>query len=186
VAFAAFVALLAIVGVTRGIEVLVSARRARRSSRAVVAEGGWFPVMVVLHLAVLVLPPLEVLALGRTFRPVLAALAAVVLLLATALRVWTLRTLGAAWNVRVLLPEPRAVVTTGPYAFLRHPNYLAVLVEIAALPLLHAAWLSALALTALNALVLAHRIRVEEAVLSRLPAWSAAMRDRARLIPGVF
>jgi methyltransferase len=128
----------------------------------------------------------EVVWLDRPFVPLLAALAASVLVLATSLRVWTLRTMGRSWNVRVLRPSPEEIVTTGPYAWIRHPNYLAVILEIAALPLLHTAWISCLTLSAFNAFVLYHRVRVEEAQLEQLPAWRAAMSDRARWIPGLF
>ena len=78
------------------------------------------------------------------------------------------------------------VVTHGPYSFIRHPNYLCVILELAALPLLHSAWLSALVLTAWNAGVLFVRIRTEEAMLMQIPRWRDAFSRRARLIPGVF
>lgn len=183
-AFRAYLGLVALFALARGVEVLVSARRARARQAALVSEPRLFPVMVLLHAALLAAPPLEVVALARPFRWDLAAGALVVLGLATALRVWTLRTLGRAWNVRIVLPE--AIVTDGPYAWIRHPNYLVVVLEVAALPLVHGAWLSALALSALNAAVLAARIRTEEAALATLPAWRAAMADRKRLLPGVF
>lgn len=182
----AFASVLALVGALRLGEALVSLRRLRRRPEALVREPVGFPAMVALHLLLLVAPLGEVLWLDRPFVPALAAGAAAVLLLATALRIWTLRTIGRAWNVRVVVPEEQAVVTTGPYAWIRHPNYLVVVLELAALPLLHSAWLSALALTLLNAAVLAARIRTEEAALARSPAWRAAMADRARLLPGVL
>ena len=107
-------------------------------------------------------------------------------MLATALRIWTLATIGRSWNVRVVVPEDIRIATTGPYRFIRHPNYLVVILEIAALPLFHGAWMSAIFLTLLNAFVLLHRIRTEEAALAQIPAWVDAMRDRARLLPGLF
>lgn len=77
-------------------------------------------------------------------------------------------------------------MTTGPYRWIRHPNYLCVILEIAALPLLHSAWLSALGLSALNACVLAFRIRTEERLLTEVPGWREAFADRARFVPGLF
>lgn len=142
--------------------------------------------MVLLHVGLLTAPCVEVWLLERPLIPALAIGAAVVLVLATVLRVLTLRALGRAWNVRVVVPEEGAVVTSGPYRWIRHPNYLVVILEILALPLLHTAWVSALALSALNAVVLWRRIRTEEAALSQLPTWREAMADRKRLIPGVF
>ena len=104
----------------------------------------------------------------------------------TALRVWTLRTIGRAWNVRVVVPDEAQVVSSGPYAWIRHPNYLVVILEVAALPLLHTAWVSALGLSLLNGVVLWRRIHTEERALGQLAGWREAMAQRARLIPGVF
>lgn len=170
----------------RLVEALVSLRRVRARPRALVAEPWLFPLMVLLHLGLLTAPAAEVLLLERPFVPWLTGLAASVLALALALRVWTLWTLGRAWNVRVVVPEAEEVVSAGPYALIRHPNYLVVVLEVAALPLLHTAWLSALALSLLNALVLAARIRTEEAALAEVPAWREAMARKKRLLPGVF
>jgi methyltransferase len=142
--------------------------------------------MVALHTAVILLPPIEVLTLNRPFLPALATAAVALLALATALRIWTLRTLGKGWSVRVVPPDPNGIVTHGPYRYIRHPNYLAVLLEVFALPLFHTAWISCLVLSLLNAWILGKRIRTEEQVLSTLPAWRTTMADRARLLPGLF
>ena len=60
-------------------------------------------------------------------------------------------------------------MSSGPYRFLRHPNYVAVVVEGVALPLVHAAWITAVVFTVLNAGLLAVRIRTEDAALATLP-----------------
>ena len=185
-AFLLFTALLAATGVMRLAEVVVSARRASVRHDEVVSEPWLFPLMATLHTGLVFAPLAEVLWLGRTFSPAVGAAAVTVLVLATVLRVWTLRTIGIAWNVRVVKPEETTVVTSGPYAWIRHPNYLVVILEIAALPLVHSAWIAALALTALNGFVLWHRIRTEERMLSTLPAWHKAFADKARLVPGLF
>jgi methyltransferase len=186
VGLALFLLLIGATGVMRLVEVIVSARRMAERRDAVVAEAWLFPVMVVLHVGVIVLPVAEVVLLERALYPWLAVGAGMVLFGATGLRVWTLRSIGRAWNVRVVKPEPDAVSTRGPYRWIRHPNYLVVILELAALPLLHTAWLSALVLGAVNGVVLLHRIRTEEAVLSTIPAWREAMADRKRLVPGLF
>ena len=183
---AAFLSLLALVALLRILELVVSRARLRARPERLVAEPGLFPAMVLVHVGLIVAPAAEVLLLERPWTWTLSAAAAALLLLATALRIWTLRTLGAAWNVRVVVPDEAQVVTTGPYAWIRHPNYLVVILELAALPLLHGAWISALALSALNGCVLWRRIATEEASLSRLSAWREGMRGRARLIPGVL
>ena len=184
--FWAFVALFGVVALLRLLELVVSARRARERRESLVSEPGLFPAMVLLHVGLLIAPCVEVWLLGRPLIPALAIAAAAVLVLATVLRVLTLRALGRAWNVRVVVPEEGAIVTHGPYRWIRHPNYLVVILEVVALPLLHTAWISALVLSALNGVVLWRRIRTEEAALSQLPAWVDAMADRKRLIPGVF
>jgi methyltransferase len=82
-----------------------------------------------------------------------------------ALRWWCIATLGPRWNTRVIVVPGLAPVTAGPYRWLRHPNYLAVVVEGAALPLVHTAWVAALLFTVLNAVLLSVRIRVEDQAL---------------------
>jgi len=186
IALASFVALLAATGVMRLVELGVSWRRIARRRGDVVPEPALFPAMALLHAGLVVSPIVEVVALGRPFIPLLAAVAAVVLGVATVLRVWTLRTLGRVWNVRVLPPPADGVVSSGPYRYIRHPNYVCVMLEIAALPLVHDAWMSAIALSLFNAAVLVVRIRTEEAALMRIPAWRVAFERRARFVPCVF
>ncbi|MBL4848266.1 MAG: hypothetical protein JKY65_22335 [Planctomycetes bacterium] len=183
---ALFGALLIVVAALRLVEVCVSWARLRGRGSRLVAEPTLFPLMVVLHVGLIAAPLVEVALLGRPFLPVLAGVAGGVLFLATALRVWTLATIGRAWNVRVVVPDEGQIVTSGPYAWIRHPNYLVVILEIAALPLLHTAWISALGLSLLNAIVLWRRIKTEEASLSGLEAWRVAMAGRARLLPGIL
>jgi methyltransferase len=179
-----FVCLLLATGAMRLAELAVSVRRIRERPADLVDEPALFPAMAGLHVALVALPILEVFLLDRPFLPAVGIPALATLALATALRVWTLRTIGYAWNVRVLAPP--VIATTGPYAYIRHPNYLVVILELAALPLVHTAWMSAVILTLWNAAVLARRIRTEEATLGRDPAWQDAFRAKARFIPGVF
>lgn len=183
--FALFAALLLGTGGMRLVELAVSRARAAARPEAVVPEPALFPAMALLHTALVVAPLAEVVILGRPFVPWLGGLAIAGLLAATALRIWTLSTLGRVWNVRVLPPPPDAVVTAGPYRWIRHPNYLCVILEIAALPLVHGAWASAAALTLANAAVLAVRIPTEERALGALPAWRAAFADKPRFVPFV-
>lgn len=184
--YALFLGLLAATGLMRLVELAVSRARMKAQPDAVVAEPWLFPAMAALHGGLVLAPAIEVWLLHTPFRPWLAVASGAVLIAATALRIWTLRTIGKSWNVRVVVPQDLKVATTGPYRWIRHPNYLVVIIEIAALPLLHGAWASAVALTAINALVLYRRISTEEASLSKIPAWREAMADRRRLIPFVF
>ncbi|MBX2799318.1 MAG: hypothetical protein KTR31_16705 [Myxococcales bacterium] len=184
--FWAFVAVLLATGVMRLVELGVSVRRLAARRDALVQEPQLFPAMAGLHAALIVGPIAEVVWLGRLFTWTVAGPALALLVLATLLRIWTLFTIGGAWNVRVVKPEDDAVAVGGPYRLIRHPNYLCVILEIAALPLLHTAWISAVVLSLWNAAVLAVRIRTEEATLRQLPAWREAFAHKARFIPGLF
>ncbi len=164
-----FVALVALVACQRLVEMRISTRNLRRAvARGGIESGaGLFPWMAAMHGAFLVAGPMEVLALGRPWIPPLAAAMASLLALAQGLRYWTLSALGDRWMVRVVCVPGDPLVTTGPYRWLRHPNYLAVVVEFVALPLIHTAWLTAAAFSVANAIVLRRRIAVEEAALRR-------------------
>jgi methyltransferase len=156
-----------------GAQRLIELRLARRHQRALLRRGGveveprHYPAMVVLHAAFLLACPLEVWGLRRPFRPGLAAAMAALLAAAQGLRYWAITTLGERWTTRIVCLPGAPPVTGGPYRFLRHPNYLAVAMEMAALPLLHGAWLTAVVFSAADAAVLAVRIQHEEAALAR-------------------
>jgi methyltransferase len=165
-------------------------RRMARRGGAVVREP-WYAAMVALHTGTLVAAPVEAwLRRGAPPSPARRAgtvVGVVGLGAATALRIWTLRTLGDSWSTRVtrFAGGGRRVVTDGPYRYIRHPNYLAVILELAALPLAGGAIVTALAASALNALVLSRRIPLEERELAADPAWRAAMLPRPRFWPRV-
>ena len=91
-----------------------------------------------------------------------------------ALRWWCIATLGRRWNTRVIVVPGLPPVRSGPYRLFRHPNYVAVVVEGVALPLVHAAWITALVFTVLNAALLTVRIRAEDAALATLPEREAS------------
>ena len=81
-------------------------------------------------------------------------------------RLWVLASLGRYWTTRVITVSGAPLVRRGPYRFMRHPNYLVVIAEIAVLPLIFGAWQIAAIFSALNVALLAHRIRVEDAALA--------------------
>lgn len=168
-----FTVLIACVAVERLAE-LVVARRNERWSRergAVEAGAGHYPVMVVLHTGFLVGALLEVWLGHRPFLPALGWPMFVLVLAAQVLRWSCIATLGPQWNTRILIVPSLSRVHRGPYRFLNHPNYLAVVVEGFALPLVHTAWITALAFTVLNAGLLRVRIAAEnEALRALLPA----------------
>jgi methyltransferase len=91
-----------------------------------------------------------------------------VVVAAQGLRWWCIRTLGQQWNTRVMVIPGAQRVDGGPYRFFSHPNYVAVVAEGIALPLVHTAWITALVFTVLNAALLAVRIATENAALATL------------------
>lgn len=133
---------------------------------------GWFVSMVA-----------EVGWLRRPFRPALAAAAGLVALLGQALRYAAIRTLGRRWTVRIVTVPGRPPVRRGIYRHLRHPNYLGVALEIAAVPLLHTAYLTSLAFSIANALLLRTRIRAEEAALEAGAGYRRWFAHRPRFVP---
>ena len=162
--------LIVVVALERLAELVVSARNARWSfARGGVESGrGHFPPMVALHTGLLVACVVEVHALDRPFVPVLgwAALAAVVA--SQALRWWCITTLGPRWNTRVIVVPGMPLSRRGPYRWKRfpHPNYVLVVVEGLAIPLIHTAWLTAAVFAVLNAvLLIGFRIPAEDRAL---------------------
>ena len=124
--------------------------------------------MVVLHTGFLIACAAEVVLFQRPFIPWLGWPMLAVAVGCQALRWWCITTLGERWNTRVIIVPGANRVTGGPYQWLNHPNYVAVVLEGVALPLIHTAWLTALGFTVLNAALLSVRIRCENEALTKL------------------
>ena len=143
---------------------------ANRNTRALKARGafetgaGHYPLIVGLHAAWL--GGLWWLAWDRPVN--LAWLAAFVVL--QLLRVWVIASLGRRWTTRIIVLPGERLVRRGPYRFLKHPNYLIVVAEIAVLPLAFGLASYALLFSCLNAGMLWVRLRVESRALSQLRA----------------
>lgn len=167
----AFTVLVALVGLERLAELVVSTRNAAWSfARGGVESGrGHYPVMVLLHSGLLVAMLVEAWVRRPDVSPVLAWSMLALVLASQGLRWWCIATLGRRWNTRVIIVPGLPPVASGPYRVLPHPNYVAVVVEGVALPMVHEAWLTALVFTVANAALLAVRIRVENAALDTLP-----------------
>lgn len=181
----AYLCLVLAVGVARLVELNVS-RRHRRSlfdrGASIVPDPG-FVAMVSLHVAILACCVLEVLLLQRVAPVWLFVTMFALVLAANALRIWAIVALGDHWNVRIVDSTRLGVVSAGPYRYLRHPNYLAVFVELLCLPLVHGAWLTAVSGAVLHAVVLRRRISNEETMLLRDPRYQAQMAGKPRWIP---
>lgn len=171
-----YVALVLATGAERIYELVVS----RRNAADAFARGGieygqrHFPWMVALHTGLLLACILEVVLLQRPFIPWLGWPMLAIALLCQAGRYWVISSLGRQWNTRVIVvPGASRVTAKGPYrwSWLPHPNYVIVAIEGIALPLVHTAWVTAVAFTVLNAvLLLAFRIPTEDRALRSLRA----------------
>jgi methyltransferase len=138
--------------------------------------------MVFTHVSVFVVSALEVWLGQRPFIPLLGWSMLILLGLCLSGRVWVSRSLGEQWNVQIVTSE-HPIVDTGPYRYVRHPNYTIVIIEMFALPLVHSAYLTALACSVLNTIVLRVRIQREEAALFMRPDYSVKMASKPRFFP---
>ena len=164
--YAWYVVLVLLVGGERVAELVVSLRNAKWSfAHGGVESGrGHYPFMVVLHTGLLAGCLVE--AAHRPFIPALGWPMLAGVLLSQGLRWWCITVLGHQWNTRVIVVPGLHLVARGPYRWIRHPNYVAVVAEGIALPLVHTAWITALVFTVLNIPLLAIRIRCEDAALT--------------------
>lgn len=160
--------LLVVIGFERLAELVLSQRHAARSLRSGGTESGQghFPAMVALHATLLLGCWLEPIALHRAFIPALGWPMFALVILANSLRWWCIATLGTRWSARVIVMPGMPLIRTGPYRYLKHPNYAAVIVEGAALPLMGSAWITASAFTTLNQALLTVRMRCETQALA--------------------
>ena len=165
-----FVVIVALVALERLAELIVSQRNTAWSfARGGHETGqGHYPAMVALHTGFLVAMLVEALVRRPEVPSALAWSMLALAVASQALRWWCIATLGPQWNTRVIVVPDLAPVRTGPYRFLAHPNYVAVVVEGIALPLIHACWITAAGFTILNAALLRVRLRVENDALATL------------------
>jgi methyltransferase len=165
-----YVLLIAAVAGERVAELVVSNRNLAwsRTRGGIEFGAGHYPVMVVLHTLLLVGCLAEVIWLHRPFLPALGWPMLVIVVAAQVLRWWCITTLGRQWNTRVVVVPGAPRVSGGPYRVIPHPNYVAVIAEGVALPLVHTAWITALVFTVLNAALLTTRITTENNALARL------------------
>jgi methyltransferase len=180
---AAYLAGLCALAAERLWELRLSSRHVRR----LLSRGGLevgqrhYRVMAAFHAAFLAACAGEVVGLNRPFPGGLGWLALGAALGAQALRYWAIWALGDRWNTRIVVVPGEPPVVRGPYRWMRHPNYVAVAAEMAAVPLIHGAWLTALAFSAGNAALLFVRIRAEERALGE--SYAHAFAARRRFLP---
>ncbi|OHV32841.1 hypothetical protein BCD49_28840 [Pseudofrankia sp. EUN1h] len=162
-----YTVLVGLVALERVAELIVAKRNLAWSLSRGGRETGFshYPFMVVLHTGLLAGCLVEVWLRGGDFLPALGWPMLALVLAAQALRWWCIHTLGHQWNTRIVVVPGLPRVTQGPYRLFAHPNYVAVVVEGFALPLVHSAWITAAVFTVLNAWLLTIRIRAEDDAL---------------------
>jgi methyltransferase len=162
-----------LLGAAVAVQRLFEMRRSRRNERRILAAGGrehaprHFGAMAALHGAWLAAMLIEVHVARPPLIGTLALVALLLVLVGQGLRYAAMRSLDWRWTVRIMTLPDAPAVSGGIYRYLRHPNYVGVALEIVALPLVHTAWRTALIASALNAIILAVRVRAEEAALSQ-------------------
>ena len=184
----AYLSLLVLVGVGRLAELGVSRRNQRQLEKQGVRKipEAHFRWMVILHGAVLVCAGAEVLFLHRPLILALAIPMLALFVLANLLRWWVIRTLAGHWNVEVMESSRVGVVSSGPYRWVRHPNYVAVVAEIFSLPMIHTAWITAIIGTLGDLEILRRRIKVEDGFLMSNQAYRLTMGGKPRFFPRIF
>lgn len=182
----AYLVFLALLSLERLVELVVSRRHVAWAKEGGGKEFGQshFGFMALLHVAFLVSCAGEVVFLERPFHPAMGVPMLALALGAQAIRYWAVFALGRFWNVRVVVVPGADPVTSGPYRYLRHPNYLAVIIEGFAVPLIHGAWWTAAGFSVLNGFVLRVRIRCEEEALEAHCGYGRRLGDLPRLLPG--
>ena len=160
------------------VERFVELTIARRNARIAFARGavefgrGHYPVMVAMHAAFIASCAFEGSFFPTSLPVAIIWIAIACELVAQFLRYWVIATLGDRWNTRIIVIPDAVPITGGPFALIRHPNYLAVVIEIAAVPLIGGAAVTALIFSIANLILLSVRIRAEERALGA--GWARA------------
>jgi len=180
-----YLGIIAALALERGFELYIAQRNATRAFAAGAVEIGQrhYRAMVALHGAFLVACAVESIARGSGASAAVAAPAIAAELFAQFLRYWVIFTLGPRWNTRIIVFPEANPVTSGPFRFVRHPNYLAVTIELVAVPLIGGAWVTAIVFSLGNAILLMVRIPAEERALGRW--YAGAFAGLPRFLPRI-
>ena len=180
-----YLGVIAALAAERGVELFIAQRNAARAfaAGAIEAGHGHYPAMVVFHTGFLVACVVERAMRGHGAPPAIAAVAVIAELIAQFLRYWVIFTLGPRWNTRIIVIPDAAPVTSGPFRFLRHPNYVAVAIEMVAVPMIGGAWLTAIAFSLGNGILMMFRIPAEERAMGK--SYAGAFSTLPRFFPRI-
>ncbi len=180
-----YLMLLAALVAERAFELWLSRRNARRA----LARGGLevgraqYRIMVAFHTLFIAACVAGAMTHNGPVSPALSVTALIGETAAQVLRYWSIVTLGESWNTRIIISPHKPVETSGPYRYVRHPNYCAVVLEIACVPLIRGLVIIAALFSLANAILLAFRIPLEERALGE--SYRRAFASRPRFIPGL-
>lgn len=158
---------LAVLIVQRIFELLLAKRNERvvRAKGAIEYDKKGYKAIVLMHIFFFISLISEYIFLDKTINHFWAPLL-ILFLIAQILRYWAISTLGYNWNTKILVTPNTSPMRDGPYKYMNHPNYLAVVIEIAAVPLIFSCYITSVIFSVLNLLLLKRRIHIEEKALS--------------------
>lgn len=184
----AYISLLVIVGIGRLAELVISRRNQRQLEKQGVRKipEPQFRFLVLLHGSILVCAGLEVLLLHRPLIPALAISMGIVFLLSNALRWWVIWAMAGHWNVEIMDSSHVGVISSGPFRWVRHPNYTGVILEVFSLPMMHTAWITAIFGTLGYMAILRQRLKLENGALLANPEYRMVMGGKPSFFPRIF
>ncbi|BAZ29711.1 isoprenylcysteine carboxyl methyltransferase [Cylindrospermum sp. NIES-4074] len=183
-----FIGIVALIILQRLFELRIS----KRNFLYILAQGGkeysdnYLKLVKLLQVTWFMAMIIEVWWLNRPLIPILAAVALVATLSGQLLRYLSMRALEWRWTLPLITIPGMPLVDTGIYRHLRHPNWLGVILEIAALPLIHGAYITAIVFSTANIWLMSKRIQAEEEALSRDNNYAFAFAKKPRFIPNFF
>jgi methyltransferase len=160
-----------------------------RNSKRLLQEGAIeiapriFPLMALLYVFLYIGSMVEYLTIPKTISMQYAVCFGLIFLIAKLLKAWAVFSLGKLWTMRVLILPGTHAITTGPYRYVKHPNYFAVLLEIAMISLAGKSIITFLIVFSLFSLILYHRVISEEQALLQHTDYSQSMFSKRRFIP---
>jgi len=173
------------------IQRLFELRLSKRNEAKILSQGGkeydsgHYPAMVLLHTTWFLAMIAEVWVLQPAFSWGMFVFALMVTLIGQSFRYAAIKDLGWRWSTRIMILPEAPLISSGIYKYIRHPNYVGVILEIAAVPLLHSAWRTSLLFSIANGMLLWVRIKAEEKALEEFNQYSQHLGDRPRFIANI-
>jgi len=183
---ALFIIFFGFVILQRLIELLIAARNENWMKKQGAIEFGdrHYPVIVWMHVLFLACFIIEKTAFNRGLSYLWPAWLTIFLLV-QGLRIWAIGSLGRYWNTKILVLPNAQVIRGGPYKFIKHPNYLVVVIELLVIPAMFSAYGTACIFSLLNACLLVFRIKEEERSLKQFTAYEEAFHACNRFVPKI-